>query len=36
VKVRDPQILTGIKVGDLVHVTVTPAFVVSLDKPAGI
>jgi len=32
VKVRDPQILMGIKVGDLVHVTVTPALVVSLEK----
>ena len=35
VRVRDRQMLTGIKVGDLVHVTVTPALVVSLE-PAGI
>jgi len=35
VKVRDPKILTGIKAGDLVQLTFTPALAVELDKPAG-
>ena len=35
VKVRDPEILTGIKAGDLVQLTLTPALAVTLEKPAG-
>ena len=34
-KVQDPKILTGIKAGDLVQLTFTPALAVELDKPAG-
>ena len=34
-KVQDPKILTGIKAGDLVQLTFTPALAVTLDKPAG-
>jgi len=35
-RVLDPKMLTGVKTGDLVQLTVTPAFAVSLDKPTGI
>jgi len=34
-KVQDPKILTGIKAGDLVQLTFTPALAVTLDTPAG-
>lgn len=34
IKVRDPKNLEGVKVGDLVEITYTQAFAVSLDKPA--
>lgn len=35
VKVGDPKILTGIKAGDLVQLTFTPALAVALEKRAG-
>jgi len=35
VKAQAPKILTGIKAGDLVQLTFTPALAVTLDTPAG-
>jgi len=33
VKARDPNMLAGVKAGDLVQLTYTRAFAVALDKP---